>query len=195
MSIPVRITGFSNKVVLGETSSTTPALASVGGKLFLVWRGFTDPDLSVRFSTDNGQTFADATKKISPESAADPAPAIVANNSDLLIAWKGAGNDRLSVGHFSDLFGGGVLPATRAIATGSQPPADQLDVFAVNGMGELYVFWESDNGPFAHGPMPGGVGLVAGGNIATMNDINLLMVFTIDPSGALVSFEISPGSN
>jgi hypothetical protein len=87
-------TGFSSKVILGDTSPVRPALASLNGNLYLAWKGDGNDNLSVMVSTDGGQTFGN--KFISPETSPQ-APALGVNNGSLFISWKGDGNDNLSV--------------------------------------------------------------------------------------------------
>ena len=50
-------TGFSNKVILGDTSPVSPALAILEGNIYLAWKGDGNDNLNVMVSTDGGQTF------------------------------------------------------------------------------------------------------------------------------------------
>ena len=77
---------FRNKVVLGETSDSTPSIASDGRRLFLSWKGSGNDNLNVAFSIDGGATFGG--KITSPETS-DAAPALASDGSQVPIAWKG----------------------------------------------------------------------------------------------------------
>ena len=67
---------IGNKVVLGDTSSQNPAIASLGGRLFIAWKGSGNDHLNVMFSDTS-----------------DSQPSLAVHNAKLLIAWKGSGND------------------------------------------------------------------------------------------------------
>ncbi len=86
--------GFSNKVILGDTSPLSPTLGGLNGYLFLGWRGDGNDNLNLMVSTDDGQTFGG--KMISGETSTD-APCVTAHNGGLFYAWKGDGNDNLNV--------------------------------------------------------------------------------------------------
>jgi hypothetical protein len=70
-------------------------LASVGGNLYLSWRGDGNDQLNVMVSTDNGATFGG--KFISGETSTEAAPVLGTFNGNLMIACKGDGNDNLNV--------------------------------------------------------------------------------------------------
>ncbi|MCU7756879.1 G1 family endopeptidase (plasmid) [Bacillus cereus] len=86
--------GFSNKVILGDTSPIGPALVSLNGYLFLGWKGDGNDNLNIIPSMDNGQSFGN--KFISPETSSD-SPSLTTHNGNLYITWKGSGNDNLNV--------------------------------------------------------------------------------------------------
>ncbi|HET9183812.1 MAG TPA: hypothetical protein VFP59_16900, partial [Candidatus Angelobacter sp.] len=88
------ITGFANKVILGDTSPVNPSLASLSGRLFLGWKGDGNNFLNVMFSTDNGHSFGH--KYTSPERSPET-PALCTHNGQLFVGWKGDGNDQLNV--------------------------------------------------------------------------------------------------
>ena len=100
------IDGFSNKVILGDTSPTSPALGSAFGDLFLAWKGDGNDNLNVMFSSDNGASFGG--KLISDETSPD-SPALATLNDGLFISWKGDGNDNLNVAEV-DLVGSVATP-------------------------------------------------------------------------------------
>src|SRR5690606_12523386 len=66
------ITGIVDKVVLGDESDFSPALASRLGVLYLVWCGL-DENLNILASLDDGATFVD--KRVSVHTSTD-APAL-----------------------------------------------------------------------------------------------------------------------
>ena len=61
------IEGLTNKVILGETSSNAPALASDGRRLFLAWKGSGNDNLNTIVSLDDGASFSG--KYTSPETS------------------------------------------------------------------------------------------------------------------------------
>jgi len=87
-------TGFSQKVTLGDTSPLCPSLASIGGHLYLAWRGDGNDQLNIMVSLDNGAHFGN--KFVSGETSTQ-APVLGTFNGNLMIAWKGDGNDNLNV--------------------------------------------------------------------------------------------------
>ena len=84
---------FRNKVVLGESSDTSPSLASDGRRLFLAWKGSGNDNLNVAFSPDGGASFGG---KITSAETSDAAPTLASDGSQVPIAWKGDGNRALS---------------------------------------------------------------------------------------------------
>ena len=95
------ITGFPNKVVLGDTSPLSPALGSLNGVLYLAWRGKGNYNLNVMASFDNGHTFGN--KYTSPETS-DAAPALGTYGRVLFIGWKSHGNDHLNIARAASAF-------------------------------------------------------------------------------------------
>ncbi|MGC2406068.1 MAG: hypothetical protein WA431_06630 [Candidatus Cybelea sp.] len=81
------------------------------------------------------------------------------------------------------------------IAAAEQFPL-QLDVFAINDSGELWVFFESGGGNWASAPMPNGNNLVPGAPLATATrqgpdeGMYFLDVRSVDPSGAIRTFSV-----
>jgi len=86
--------GLSDKVTLGETSDSSPTLASHGGRLFLAWRGESNEQLNLMFSEDGGLSFRG--KHVFGDTSTDT-PMLASHNGRLLIAWKGSGNEDLNV--------------------------------------------------------------------------------------------------
>jgi hypothetical protein len=88
------IEGIEENVTLTDSSSHTPALASHDGRLFIAWKGSSDNNLNVMFSSDNGATFHG--KHISTETS-DSGPALLSHNNELFISWKGMGDGYLNL--------------------------------------------------------------------------------------------------
>jgi hypothetical protein len=88
------ITGFKNKVTLGEDIDAGPAIAFHNNSLFLAWKGSGNDNLNVILSDDGGVTFHG--KHTSPETS-DDSPALASHNERLFIAFKGSGNDNINV--------------------------------------------------------------------------------------------------
>jgi hypothetical protein len=93
------ISGLTGKVTLPDTSSTSPALASLTGRLFIAWKGDGNDNLNVEYSADNGQNFG---HKFTSGQTSPQAPALCAHNGELYISWKGDGNDSLNVAKVRD---------------------------------------------------------------------------------------------
>jgi hypothetical protein len=102
------IEGLEDKVVLDETSSDAPALASNQGRLFLAWKGSGNDNLNVAVSEDGGMSLR--AKRTLPETSSHR-PALASHTGRLFLGWKGSGNDQLNVAHV-------VLLGSTAGATG-----------------------------------------------------------------------------
>src|SRR5204862_142727 len=83
-----------NKATLGDTSPVSPSIASLGGRLYIAWKGNGNNNLNVMYSSDNGSTFGN--KHTSCETSPQP-PALCAHNGNVYVAWKGDGNEHLNV--------------------------------------------------------------------------------------------------
>src|SRR5208283_1152348 len=82
------------KKAFSATSSLSPALAFLKGRLYVAWRGSGEAHrLNIMYS-DNGQTFG---HRYVSEEDSDAAPALAVFNDALYIAWKGMGNNNLNV--------------------------------------------------------------------------------------------------
>jgi len=86
--------GLENKVVLGETSSAAPALASHLGRLFIGWKGSGNNQLNAACS-DDGRTF---NLKATFGDSSELAPALTSHAGRLFVSWVGRGNKQLNVG-------------------------------------------------------------------------------------------------
>lgn len=128
--------GFLNKVILGDTSPLSPSLASVGGNLYLSWRGDGNDTLNVMVSTNNAASFGN--KFISGETSTE-APVLGTFNGKLMIAWKGDGNDNLNVAQVN------INPSptgfsNKVILGETSPKSPALGELS----GKLYVAWKGD---------------------------------------------------
>jgi hypothetical protein len=86
--------GVSNPGTVGQESSTAPALASHGGRLFYAWKGSGNDRLNLMFSEDGGNTFKGAHTF---SDATDAPPSLASHQGRLILAWKGSGNDELNI--------------------------------------------------------------------------------------------------
>jgi hypothetical protein len=88
------------KVSLPETSSHRPAIAIYEGRLFIAWKGSGNDNLNILCSQNLSlgvmPSFDSGKTHTSPETS-DDAPALAVHRGILYIAWKGSGNDNLSV--------------------------------------------------------------------------------------------------
>ena len=80
------VEGTEQKTILAESSDTSPAIASHGGRLFLAWKGSGNDQLNIAVSTNDGHSFVG--KKILGEES-EFAPALASYNGHLYIAWTG----------------------------------------------------------------------------------------------------------
>jgi len=88
------IEGIENQVVLKDTSSNGPALASNEGRLFLAWKGSGNHALNVSFSEDGGKSFRPTATSLETSSHR---PSLASHAGSLFVAWKGSDNDQLNV--------------------------------------------------------------------------------------------------
>jgi hypothetical protein len=88
------VEGIEQKIVLGETTDRSPALASLGNRLFLAWKGSGNDNLNLIFTKDGGKTFRG---KSTFGETSHLAPAVVAHNGILFFAWTGRGEGNLNI--------------------------------------------------------------------------------------------------
>lgn len=88
------IEGLEDKIVLGDTSEATPALASHGGRLFLAWKGSGNDNINMLVSGDGGASFHG--KRVLDETSSR-GPSLVSHAGRLFLAWRGSGNESLNV--------------------------------------------------------------------------------------------------
>ena len=125
------------QTVLGDTSPLSPSLASLGGRLYLAWKGDGNDNLNVMYSADNGATFGN--KYTSPETS-PKAPALCVHNGNLYIAWKGDGNDNLNVARVN-LQGNSITGLVSKVTLGDTSPVSPA-LASLNG--RLYIAWKGD---------------------------------------------------
>lgn len=134
---------FKGKMELGsETSDGSPALASNGDRLFLAWTG-TDDKLNVARVVLIGNTagafsIGGIEGKVTLDETSNWAPALVAHDNRLFIAWKGS-DDKLNLA-FSVDSGGSFLGKKTFDDTSKQGPSLASDD------GRLFIAWKgTDN--------------------------------------------------
>jgi GH18 family chitinase len=93
---------FGSKYISPETSDGGPALAPHAGKLMIAWKGSSNDNLSVAqlglFTNTRGAIGIEGfTKKLILSEISDRRPALASDGRRLFLAWKGSGNDNLSV--------------------------------------------------------------------------------------------------
>jgi len=132
---------YINKVVLGDTSPKSPALASLNGRLYLAWKGDGNDFLNVMYSSDNGRTFGNkyTSKETSPQ-----APALCVHNGNLYISWKGDGNDNLNVAQVT-IAGNSITGFANKVTLGDTSP---LSTSMASFNGRLYLAWKGDGNDF-----------------------------------------------
>lgn len=89
---------FSGKFTSGETSDAAPALLSVNGILFLAWKGVGNNQLNAaQVSLDAAGAVQGFASKVTLGETSSAGPALAADASRLVLAWKGSGNANLNV--------------------------------------------------------------------------------------------------
>lgn len=144
-------TGLTNKVILGDTSGSTPALCSLNGMLYLSWRGDGNDQICIMRSPD-GITW---TNQYVSNQTTPVSPALGVCNGQLFAAWRGDGNDQLNVASIAldaSKAPTGINSVTTLTITAPQAPALAglngflyLSFMGENG-DELYVFVSEDEG-------------------------------------------------
>ena len=100
---PRQLHGIPAKI-FGDASSHSPALASHAGRVFMAWKGSGNEQLNVGIvETDphspsgNLNVSGLSGKQVFSHDTTEQAPSLVSHEGQLIIAWKGAGNDNLNV--------------------------------------------------------------------------------------------------
>jgi peptidase A4-like protein len=135
------ITGTLAKVTLGDRSPVSPSLASLGGRLYLAWKGDGNNFLNVMCSTDGGRTFG---HKHTSGERSPQAPGLVAHGANLFIAWKGDGNDNLNVARVATA-GDAITGLVDKVTLGDTSPVGP-SLGSANG--RLYLSWKGDGNNF-----------------------------------------------
>lgn len=126
---------FSQKVTLGDTSPSTPSLASLNGILYIAWNGTDSAHrLNVMTSTDNGLTFGN---KFTSGETSPVAPSLAVHNGKLYITWRGTGNQKLNVAMVNRQ-GNKVVGFSQKVTLGDTSPGTP-SLASLNGI--LYVAW------------------------------------------------------
>jgi hypothetical protein len=133
---------LEDKVVLGDTSDTAPALASHNGRLFIAWKGSGNNQLNLAFSDDDGHSFK-GTRTFGESS--ELAPALGSHDGRLYYSWVGRGNKQLNVARvvlFGNTAGGfgieGLEGGVVLEETSTEPPA------LGSGIGLLALAWKGE---------------------------------------------------
>ena len=129
----------TGRVTPGDTTPMSPSLASIGGNLYLAWRGDGNSNLNVMLSPDGGTSFHQPPLVTADTSAA--APAICSMNNNLYLAWKGNGNDNLNVAQV--VLDGNGLPTglTNKVTLGDTSQSGPA-LCGLDGM--LYLAWRGE---------------------------------------------------
>ncbi|MER6957421.1 hypothetical protein [Streptomyces sp. NPDC000618] len=127
---------WKGKTTLNEKSEYAPALASHDGRLYLAWVGL-DEHLNVARVTLIGNTAGAFTmaleNKVTLGETSEAAPALASHGGRLFLAWKGSGNDAVSLAFSAD----GVGFTTKTFnETSSHGPS-----LAAHG-GRLFFSWK-----------------------------------------------------
>jgi hypothetical protein len=139
------IGGLEDKIVLGESTNASPALASHQGRLFLAWKGADNDQLNLAFSDNNGLGF---TGKRVLGDASDRAPSLFSAGNRLLLAWKGSGNSNINVAGvtlFGNTAGGfGIEGLNGKVTLGE---LTDLSPSVGSHLGKVFVAWRGRGNP------------------------------------------------
>jgi hypothetical protein len=126
------------KVILGDTSPMTPAIAASGNLVFLAWKGDGNNELSVMCSADGGLTFGG--KFISREQSTQ-APALCAHNGNVFIAWQGIDNDQINIARVA--VSGSTITGivNKFVLHETSPKSPALASLGAN----MYLAWKGDS--------------------------------------------------
>jgi hypothetical protein len=128
------MTDFIDKYVLSDTTTTSPAIASLG-PLYIAWKGDGNDNLNLMYSTDYGRTFQG---KITFPETSPLAPALCAHNGKLILAWRGDGNEQLNVAQV-DIQDGTIRGLLNKVILGETSPCSP-SLASING--RLYLAWK-----------------------------------------------------
>ena len=128
------IPSLIGQVVLSETSTNSPALASLNGLIYLAWTGVGNNELNVNCSANYGASFAG---KATSADTSQQAPALCANQGNLYIAWTGVGNNELNVSQVN--VSGNTVTGFSSKVTLSETSPYSPALASLNGL--LYLAW------------------------------------------------------
>ncbi|MEN8649618.1 galactose oxidase-like domain-containing protein [Streptomyces sp. 21So2-11] len=129
------------KLIVPETSSHSPAVASDGARVFLAWTGEGDGNLNVMVSTDHAATFGG--KHTSGNTSPD-APVLAVCRGDLFVAWTGEGDGNLNVAlvEHTDTPAPRVTGLTRHVVLPETSPF--RPALTADEDGNLYLAWTGE---------------------------------------------------
>jgi hypothetical protein len=130
--------GLADKITIDDTSDTSPALASHGGRLFLAWRGESNEQLNLMFSEDNGLSFRG--KHVFDDTSTDT-PMLASHQNLLFIAWKGSGNEDLNVARVELATQGGSVIITGLFNKRTLDERSDDAPAMVSHGGRLFIAW------------------------------------------------------
>jgi hypothetical protein len=128
---------YNKTTILSDTSPKHPSIASLGGRLYIAWKGDGNDNLNVMYSADNGATFG---HKYTSGETSPEAPSICVHNNRLYIAWKGDGNNHLNIA-IVNVSGTTITGFTNKVTLGDTSPVSPA--IASFG-GRLYIAWKGD---------------------------------------------------
>ena len=133
------IPSLIGQVVLGETSSNSPALASLNGLIYLAWTGVGNNELNVNCSANYGASFVG---KATSADTLQQASALCAHQGSLYIAWTGVGNNELNVSQVN-VSGNNVTGFSGKLTLSETSPYSPA-LASLNGL--LYLAWTGVGG-------------------------------------------------
>ncbi|WP_334819315.1 hypothetical protein, partial [Nostoc sp.] len=115
-------------------TSTTPALASYGGRLYMVWKGVGD-DSAIYYSSFDGSSWSPQ-QLTSGDRGTSAAPALASYGGRLYMVWKGVGDD--SAIYYSSFDGSSWSPQQLTSGDRGTSAAPALASYG----GRLYMVWK-----------------------------------------------------
>lgn len=178
---------FVGKHTAPDTSSHAPALASHNGRLYIAFKGDGNDNLNVAkvevLGNTSGAVFVGGiADKVTLGDTSDLAPALASHGGRLFLAWKGSGNDNLSLA-FSNDNGATFAGATTFAETSDDSPA------LVSHNGRLFLGWRGSGNENLNVARVELIGNTAGGFAIGGLDQKVTLAETSDFSPALGSSE------
>ena len=134
------VEGIEQKVILGETTDRSPALAAMGNRVFLAWKGSGNDNLNLIFTKDGGKTFRG---KSTFGETSHLSPAVAAHNGILFYAWTGRGDGNLNVAKV------GFTPEANAVLVDKVTMGDTSEASPAiaSHNGRLFIAWRGSGNP------------------------------------------------